>query len=160
MMGPSSPARACRRRRAGRIPPPPRRPRMTAHRSQQANRARAALYALLLAGAAGLPAHAAALFKINLIPGPGLLANPDALAAFGRAAGEWEASISSPIVVNVTADLGTFADPNIIGATDFGSEPLNLDYTTVRARMVARANRAGNAILASLPESDKLHAIV
>src|SRR5260221_4626931 len=72
--------------------------------------------ALLVAGAVawGAPVWGLGLFEINLIPGPGLQANPDALAAFRRAAAEWEAQISNPIRVNVSADLGTFADPNII----------------------------------------------
>ena len=104
-----------------------------------------AFCALMLSGAiavaGALPAGALGLFEINLIPGPGLQANPAALDAFRRAAAEWEAQISNPIRVNVTADLGTFSDPNIIGATGYGSENLNLDYTTVRDRLVARATR-------------------
>jgi len=95
-----------------------------------------------------------------VIPGPGLQANQPALDAFRRAAAEWEAHISNPIRVNVTADLGTFSDPNIIGSTGFGAENLNLDYTTVRDKMVARAIRPGNAILAFLPDSAHLRAIV
>jgi hypothetical protein len=118
--------------------------------------------ALLVAGAVtcAVPARGVGLFEINLIPGPGLAANPDALAAFRRAAAEWEAQISNPIRVNVSADLGTFSDPNIIGATGYGSENLNLDYASVRDRMVARAGRPGDAILSSLPDSAHVRAIV
>lgn len=122
-----------------------------------------ALCALILSSAAvscALPAHALGLFEINLIPGPGLQANQAALDAFRRAAAEWESQISNPIRVNVTADLGTFSDPNIIGSTGYGSENLNLDYTTVRDRMVARANRPGDSILASIPDSAHVKAIV
>jgi hypothetical protein len=128
----------------------------------QANAARRAFCALIVAGAAAcaLPARGLGLFEINLIPGPGLQANPDALAAFRRAAAEWESRISNPIRVNVSADLGTFSDNNIIGATGYGSENLNLDYTTVRDKMVARASRPGNDILNYLPDSAHMRAIV
>jgi hypothetical protein len=123
-----------------------------------------AFCALMLSGAmavaGALPASALGLFEINLIPGPGLQANPAALDAFRRAAAEWESQISNPIRVNVTADLGTFSDPNIIGATGYGSENLNLDYTTVRDRLVARASRPGNDILNYLPDSAHVKAIV
>lgn len=128
--------------------------------SQQVKRAarRVASCALVLTGlaCASPTARAAGLFQINLIPGPGLAANPDALAAFQRAADEWSAAISNPIKVNIAADLGTFEDPNIIGATGYGNENLNLDYTTVRNAMAARANRPGNAVLAHLPTSAEL----
>jgi hypothetical protein len=121
-----------------------------------------AFCALILSGAAvgAFPARAVGLFEINLIPGTTLQANQPALDAFRRAASEWEAHISTPIRVNVTADLGTFTDPNTIGSTGFGSENLNLDYTTVRDKMVARAVRPGNAILASIPDSTHMRAIV
>jgi hypothetical protein len=128
--------------------------------SQQVKSARRlAACALVLAGivaTAAPPARAAGLFQINLIPGPGLAANPDALDAFHRAAAEWEAAISNPIKVNITADLGPFAEPNIIGSTSYGSENLNLDYDTVRNAMAARASRPGNAVLAHLPTSAQL----
>src|SRR5258706_16895 len=129
----------------------------------QASVASRGFCARLVAGAALFVAPGArgvGLFEINLIPGPGLQANPDALAAFRRAAAEWEAQISNPIRVNVSADLGMFADPNIIGATGYGSENLNLDYASVRDRMVARAGRPGDAILSSLPDSAHVRAIV
>lgn len=123
-------------------------------------RARRAMCALMLGGMAALPASAVGLFKINLIPGAGLQANPAALEAFDRAAAEWEAYISTPITVNVTADLGTFTDPSIIGATGYGSENLNLDFATVRDRIVARAGRPGNDILNYIPDSAHMRAIV
>jgi hypothetical protein len=122
--------------------------------------ARRGLCALILSAVAAFPARGVGLFKINLIPGPGLQANPLALEAFDRAAAEWETYISTPIQVNISADLGTFTDPNIIGATGYGSENLNLDYTTVRNRMVARAARPGNDILNYIPDSAHMRAIV
>jgi hypothetical protein len=123
-----------------------------------------AFCALILSGVTAvgyaLPASGLGLFEINLIPGPGLQANQGALDAFRRAAAEWEAQISTPIRVNVSADLGTFTDPNIIGATGYGNENLNLDYTSVRDRLVARASRPGNDILNYLPDSAHVKAIV
>ena len=57
-------------------------------------------------------------FKINLYIGPGLAANPDAVAAFGRAAADWESHISNPIRVNIEANLTTFGgNTNVIGST-------------------------------------------
>jgi hypothetical protein len=114
----------------------------------------------VLAGATAWPAWAVGLFQINLIPGASLQANPLALQAFDRAAAEWEACISTPIKVNITADLGSFTDPSIIGATGYGSENLNLDYTTVRDRLVARASRPGNEILNYIPDTSHVKAIV
>src|SRR4051794_36684663 len=93
-------------------------------RASVAGRGACALLAAVAAVGAATPARAG--LGINLIPGPGLQANPVALEAFRRAALEWENAISTPIRVNVTADLGTFDDPNIIGATGYGSENLNL----------------------------------
>jgi hypothetical protein len=106
-------------------------------------------------------ARAAGLFEIHLNLGPGLAANPDAAASFERAAAEWGAAISSPIRVNINADLGTFTDPNIIGATDpIAGNPVNLDYTTVRDRMAQRSVRPGNAVLAFLPTTSQITANV
>ena len=128
-------------------------------RASVAGRGACALFAAAVA-AVGVAMPARAGLEINLIPGPGLQANPVALDAFRRAALEWESAISTPIRVNVTADLGTFDDPNIIGATGYGSENLNLDYTTVWQKMVARAGRPGDQILGYLPDSAHVRAIV
>jgi hypothetical protein len=111
-------------------------------------------------GAAAPAARAVGDFKINLYLGTGLQANPAAVAAFQRAAGEWEAHIANPIRVNIEADLGTFEDPRIIGSTGFGFEEVNLSYDLVRDRMAARANRPGNGILAHLPTSAQVSANV
>ena len=98
-------------------------------------------------------------FKINLYIGPGLAANPDAVAAFQRAAADWESHISNPIKVNIEANLTTFGgNTNVIGSTGFGDEEINLPYDTVRNAMAARANRPGNGILAYLPTSAQISA--
>jgi hypothetical protein len=110
-------------------------------------------------GAAAAPtARAIGDFKINLYIGASLNTNPAAVAAFQRAAGEWEAYISSPVRVNIEADLGAFNNPNVIGSTGFGFEEVNLPYNQVRDRMAARANRPGNEILAYLPTSAQVTA--
>jgi hypothetical protein len=121
--------------------------------------ARVCALAALLSGFAPA-ARAVGDFTIHLYLGDGLTANPAAVAAFQRAAGEWEQYVSNPIRVNIEADLGTFGDPRIIGSTGFGTEPVNLDWSMVRATMVARANRPGNAVLAHLPTVAELHANV
>jgi hypothetical protein len=118
------------------------------------------LVAGLLAAAVSPSAWAVGDFKINLYVGSGLAANPAAVAAFQRAAADWESRISNPIRVNIEADLGTFSDPNIIGATGWGDEPVNLPYDQVRDAMAARANRPGNGILAYLPTSAQITASI
>jgi hypothetical protein len=111
--------------------------------------------ALAVAGLAGAPANAA--FEIHLNLGPGLLANPDAQAAFVRGAAEWEKWITTPMRVNIDADLGTFTDPFTIGATDFPGN-LNRDYTLVRDAMASRASR--DPIMSFLPTSAQITANV
>ena len=129
-------------------------------RVEGARRGCAAAAVVFTAAMAPSPARAVGQFDIHLYLGDGLTANPAAVAAFGRAVGDWEARIGNPIRVNIEADLGTFSDPRIIGATGFGSEPVNLDYAMVRAKMAARASRPGNAVLAHLPTRAELRASV
>ncbi len=117
----------------------------------------AALISLLAAAA---PALAVGQFEIDLNPGPTLAANPDALAAFQRAAEAWESLISSPIRVNINADLVAVNNPFVIGSTSLGPGNPNLDYTPVRDAMAVRSVRPGDAILASLPTSAQLTANV
>ena len=89
--------------------------------------------------------------RLELNPGPTLAANPDALAAFQRAAAAWESVISSPIHVNINADLVAVDNPFVIGSTSLGPGNPNLDYTTVRNAMAAQVcRRLGDSILASL----------
>ncbi|HEX8524795.1 MAG TPA: NF038122 family metalloprotease [Tepidisphaeraceae bacterium] len=98
-------------------------------------------------------------FDIHLNAGNTLQQHPDALAAFERAAQQWEERISSPIRININADMAT-SNSNVIGSTSYGSENLNLDYTLVRNAMAARASRPGDGILASLPTSAQVTANV
>jgi hypothetical protein len=112
----------------------------------------------VLIAAAAPGALAVGDFEIHLYMGSGLTANPAAVAAFERAAADWESRISNPIRVNIEAELGTFDNPNIIGATGYGDEQLNLPYGPVRDAMAARAGRPGNGILAYLPTSAQIKA--
>jgi hypothetical protein len=103
-----------------------------------------------------LPASAAA-FDIVINAGPNLSNNPAALAAFERAAAEWEAVISTPMRVNVNAEIQSFGagNTNIIGGANIfvPSYDPNQPYDTVRNAMAARSTRPGNAVLAFLPTS-------
>jgi hypothetical protein len=119
-----------------------------------------ALAVLLGAGPAAAPARGVGQFQIQLNLGPGLAANPDAAAAFRRAADDWQSRISNPIRINIDADLATFGDPNIIGQTGYGMGNFNLDYTTVRDLMAARSLRPGDQILAYLPTTTQVSANV
>jgi hypothetical protein len=97
-------------------------------------------------------AYAVGDFQIHIDPGPELASNPAALAAFRRGAAEWESQISSPIRINISADLGTFDNAFTIGGTTgFGDSNINLEYTMVRNAMAARASRPGDAVLGFLP---------
>lgn len=116
-----------------------------------------------------IPVHAVGSFNIQINPGPGLAANPAALSAFERAAEEWEAWISSPVTIYLDADLTTTIGgdpfpPTVIGSTSYATyenfADLNLDYTTVRNAMAARANLPGNSILQFLPTADQISAEV
>ncbi|MCH7840262.1 MAG: NF038122 family metalloprotease, partial [Planctomycetes bacterium] len=86
-------------------------------------------------------------FSIILNSGPGLVAAPEALAAFQRAARIWESFFHDPITVIIDAEYFPLG-PNILGFAS--SRQFNTDYTTIRDAMVADA-QSGEAILASLP---------
>lgn len=89
-------------------------------------------------------------FDIVLNILPGLAGNPDALAAFERAAQTWESHISDDITVTIDADLSNLGSPNIIGQT--GSVVLQGGYDTIRNQLVADAsNEADDAIVSLLP---------
>jgi hypothetical protein len=87
-------------------------------------------------------------FNIVINPGPGLSGNAAALAAFGRAADQWEAWISDPITVTVDADLQNLGNPSVIGSAS--SVILQASYTSIRNQIVASAD-GDDGILASLP---------
>jgi hypothetical protein len=89
-------------------------------------------------------------FNINIVAGSGLAANSAALAAFDRAAAQWEQYISNPITVTINANLGTFSDNNIIGGTS--NFLVSGSYTSIRSAVVsAAAGEAGDAIVSFLP---------
>lgn len=88
-------------------------------------------------------------FDIVINPGPALAGNAAALAAFNRAAAQWEARISNPITVNITADLAPLGS-GIIGSA--GSVILQASYNTIRNQMVVSAAlESDDAIVAFLP---------
>jgi len=86
-------------------------------------------------------------------PAPNLAANPDALASFERAASAWEAFISTPIRININAEIQPNPNPFVIGSTDITNNgTANLQprlQAPVRNAMAARSVRPGDAILAS-----------
>lgn len=125
----------------------------------------AKILGVALAGAiTASPARAVGLFDINLNAGPLLAANPEALAAFERAAQAWEQYISSPIRINIDADLADIPNPAVIGFTSIfprnDASEVNLDYTLVRDAMAAWSVRPGNQLLSALPTQAQLTASV
>lgn len=89
-------------------------------------------------------------FDIVLVPGAGLAADPAALAAFERAAQQWEAVIADPIVVTIAADFADIGNPGIIGQSS--SLLLQGPHDAIRDAMVADAAAEGDdGILAALP---------
>jgi VCBS repeat-containing protein len=106
-----------------------------------ADRVGAALTTSTVAGAAPAAAAAAAAaggaFQINLIVGAGLQANPAALAAFRRAAARWEAKLTDPVTVNITADLSDLGSTTTIGQTS--SVTIEDTYDVVRNLMATDA---------------------
>lgn len=92
----------------------------------------------------------AAPFDIQINPGPTLAGNAPALAAFNRAAAQWEAYITDPVTVFIDADLVNITNPNIIGST--GSTIYEGSYGEVRDALIAdAADEPDDAITNSLP---------
>jgi hypothetical protein len=88
-------------------------------------------------------------FHIAIVPGGTLSGNAAALAAFNRAALQWESRISDPITVTINADLAALG-PGILGST--GSVILQAPYDTIRNAMAADgADEPTNGITAFLP---------
>jgi hypothetical protein len=103
-----------------------------------------------LTGSNGGPPLNLGAFDIVISPDAGLAGNAPALAAFNRAAAQWEGYISDPITVTISAGLAALANPNTIGSTS--SVDLQGSYNTIRNAMVAdAANEADDAIAAFLP---------
>ena len=88
-------------------------------------------------------------FDVAINAGPTLAANAAALAAFNRAAGQWDAFIADPISVTIDADLAP------LGATVLGAASavtLIGPYTLVRDAMVLdAADEADDAVVGQLP---------
>jgi len=88
-------------------------------------------------------------FNIVIVPGAALAGNAAALAAFNRAADQWEDYIADPILVTVNANLaplgvGILGQASSVGL--FGS------FNTIRNAMVADANdEADDAVATMLP---------
>jgi hypothetical protein len=88
-------------------------------------------------------------FNIQINAGATLAGNAPALAAFQRAADQWESYISDPVTVIVNADLQGLG-LGIIGSTS--SVILQGPYSTVRNQMVLDASdEADDGIVSSLP---------
>lgn len=113
-------------------------------------------------GACALLGAAPAAYALDVVlnAGPLLLADPGALAAFERAAQVWESIITTPVRVNINAELTNDPDPTVIGSTSIFTAPVNLPYGIVRDALAARASRPGNEILAYLPTSAQIQASI
>jgi len=104
---------------------------------------------LISAAAAMAIAPSALAVTININAGPTLAANADALAAFQRAAAQWETKFSDPITVTIDADLSA------LGQDNFAQTQVSAifrTYTEARTALVAdAADEASNAIVNALP---------
>lgn len=115
------------------------------------------LRALVLLSVIGFPARAPAL-TIAINAGAGLAGNAAAVAAWGRAADQWEAVFTDPVTVSIDADLSVLP-PGILGST--GSVTLFGGYDLLRDLIVFDAlDEAGDGIVASLPTASEFFGIV
>ncbi len=97
-------------------------------------------------------------FNIIINAGSGLAGNAAALAAFNRAAQQWESFISDPITITIDADLGSLG-PGIIGSAN--SVALQGSYTLVRNALVAdAADEADDGVVAFLPTAAQFTATI
>jgi uncharacterized protein (TIGR03437 family) len=102
-------------------------------------------------------------FKITLRGTAQLENNPQAKAAFLRAAAKWEALIRTPITIVLDVDFGPtlfgqpYDDPRIIGSTDpqLLEDPTETAYGDVRQALLSAAanNAKQTAVLNALPAS-------
>jgi hypothetical protein len=106
----------------------------------------------LNATSASLPSKQLGLFSIVIVPGPTLSSNAPALAAFNRAAQDWQSRFTDPVTVTINADLAPLG-PSIIG--DTAAVTLQGTYDEVRGAMVLDgADEPSNLpITAALPTS-------
>lgn len=99
-------------------------------------------------------AHALGSFQIVIVPNSDLAANPNALAAFNRAAAEWESYISDPITVTIDAGLAHLGS-TILGQTS--TVTLSNNYSTIRNLLVNDAsNEFDDGVVAALPATNAL----
>jgi hypothetical protein len=88
-------------------------------------------------------------FDVVINAGPTLAANAAALAAFGRAAAQWDGFIADSITVTIDADLAPLG-PTILGAAS--SVTLIGPYDVVRDAMVLdAADEADDGVVGQLP---------
>lgn len=89
-------------------------------------------------------------FDIVINAGATLASNAAALAAFNRAAAQWESRISDPITINIDADLGDLGSSSIIGQS--ATTVLVSGYDSIRNDVVADAgDEADDQIVSHLP---------
>lgn len=114
----------------------------------------AAAVLILLLGAVGAQAT-----PIVIDPGPGLAANPAALAAFQRAANQWSIRLTDPVTVTIKADMQNMGSPVILGSTS--AVFLTAGFDTIRNQLVAdSAADPNDAIDAALPTASQFSAFV
>jgi hypothetical protein len=94
-------------------------------------------------------------FRIAIVAGPALQADPAVLAVFRRAAARWEARIKTPMTVTVDADLVASASRAELGST----VPVLLTTafdTGIAALEAAAAIEAGDEVARALPDLAQL----
>ncbi len=103
-------------------------------------------------------ASSALAIDIVIVPSASLSAKPAALAAFNRAAAQWESVLSDPITVTINGDIAPIGFPT----AQTGSAVILRTYNNVRNLMVADATDEGSddLIVASLPTYDAFAAIL
>jgi hypothetical protein len=111
---------------------------------------------LCVVGCMAAGSHSRAALTINLTPDAGLSGNAAALAAFERAAQQWEGLLADNVTVNINAGFAALGS-NTIGTAS--SVLLQASYNTIRNQMVADNAAEGartDAIVASLPTAAQL----
>ena len=92
---------------------------------------------------------------IVISPGAGLAGNAPALAAFNRAAVQWENTFIDDIVVTINADMVNLGGGGVIGSTS--TVLLETDYATMRAQLITDASdELDDAIVSFLPNTAAL----
>jgi hypothetical protein len=92
---------------------------------------------------------------INLDPGSGISGNPQALAAFNRAAAQWEAILQDPVTINIDINMAALGT-GILGSTSATS--YSRMYNTIRDAMVVQdsGSAAEAATLPYLPTASQI----